>query len=125
MASNRASLAAELMFVGEQPGDVEDRKGEPFVGPAGHREEVRKMAPCRGVICLLAKLGSGPSAAPPLSWGQAPMFEHDGLGRLGLGLAHDRRVVRALPADVERRVRLSPIDRRCGQVNILHDALID
>jgi uracil-DNA glycosylase family protein len=26
---------AELMFVGEQPGDVEDREGEPFVGPAG------------------------------------------------------------------------------------------
>jgi uracil-DNA glycosylase len=25
----------ELMVVGEQPGDVEDRKGEPFVGPAG------------------------------------------------------------------------------------------
>ena len=23
------------MFVGEQPGDVEDRTGEPFVGPAG------------------------------------------------------------------------------------------
>jgi uracil-DNA glycosylase len=26
---------AELMLVGEQPGDVEDRRGEPFVGPAG------------------------------------------------------------------------------------------
>ena len=26
---------ATLMFVGEQPGDVEDRAGEPFVGPAG------------------------------------------------------------------------------------------
>lgn len=26
---------AELLFVGEQPGDVEDRRGEPFVGPAG------------------------------------------------------------------------------------------
>jgi uracil-DNA glycosylase family protein len=27
--------AARIMFVGEQPGDVEDREGEPFVGPAG------------------------------------------------------------------------------------------
>ncbi len=27
--------AARLMFVGEQPGDVEDRTGRPFVGPAG------------------------------------------------------------------------------------------
>src|SRR3954451_7634898 len=26
---------AEVMFVGEQPGDREDREGHPFVGPAG------------------------------------------------------------------------------------------
>jgi DNA polymerase len=26
---------ATVMFVGEQPGDVEDRQGRPFVGPAG------------------------------------------------------------------------------------------
>ena len=26
---------AEIMFVGEQPGDREDRQGRPFVGPAG------------------------------------------------------------------------------------------
>src|SRR5690606_9055739 len=26
---------ASVMFVGEQPGDQEDRQGEPFVGPAG------------------------------------------------------------------------------------------
>lgn len=29
------SAAADLMLVGEQPGDQEDRAGEPFVGPAG------------------------------------------------------------------------------------------
>ena len=29
------SPTARLMFVGEQPGDVEDVRGEPFVGPAG------------------------------------------------------------------------------------------
>jgi len=27
--------AARLMFLGEQPGDIEDRVGRPFVGPAG------------------------------------------------------------------------------------------
>jgi len=27
---------AELLLVGEQPGDQEDRQGHPFVGPAGH-----------------------------------------------------------------------------------------
>src|ERR1700755_900828 len=26
---------ASIIFVGEQPGDVEDRQGHPFVGPAG------------------------------------------------------------------------------------------
>lgn len=26
---------ARIVLVGEQPGDVEDRRGEPFVGPAG------------------------------------------------------------------------------------------
>jgi uracil-DNA glycosylase family protein len=29
------SRNAEAMFVGEQPGDYEDREGRPFVGPAG------------------------------------------------------------------------------------------
>ncbi|MBL1099294.1 UdgX family uracil-DNA binding protein [Streptomyces coffeae] len=29
------SPSARLMLVGEQPGDQEDRQGEPFVGPAG------------------------------------------------------------------------------------------
>jgi len=28
--------SARIMLVGEQPGDVEDIKGRPFVGPAGH-----------------------------------------------------------------------------------------
>jgi DNA polymerase len=29
------SRDADVMFVGEQPGDYEDREGKPFVGPAG------------------------------------------------------------------------------------------
>ena len=29
------SPKSEVMFVGEQPGDQEDRAGAPFVGPAG------------------------------------------------------------------------------------------
>jgi uracil-DNA glycosylase len=29
------SSKAEVMFVGEQPGDQEDKQGKPFVGPAG------------------------------------------------------------------------------------------
>jgi DNA polymerase len=32
----RGPAGAAIMLVGEQPGDREDRTGEPFVGPAGH-----------------------------------------------------------------------------------------
>jgi len=32
----RGSAGARLMLVGEQPGDQEDQRGLPFVGPAGH-----------------------------------------------------------------------------------------
>ncbi len=38
----RGAAGARLMLVGEQPGDVEDTKGLPFVGPAGH-ELVRAL----------------------------------------------------------------------------------
>jgi len=31
----KGPVPARVMLVGEQPGDVEDRRGEPFVGPAG------------------------------------------------------------------------------------------
>ena len=33
--SSAGSAAARVAFVGEQPGDQEDRAGAPFVGPAG------------------------------------------------------------------------------------------
>ncbi|HVV76960.1 MAG TPA: UdgX family uracil-DNA binding protein [Mycobacteriales bacterium] len=32
---SKGAVGARLVFVGEQPGDIEDRRGEPFVGPAG------------------------------------------------------------------------------------------
>lgn len=32
----RGDEHARVVFVGEQPGDMEDQKGLPFVGPAGH-----------------------------------------------------------------------------------------
>src|SRR5688500_4502870 len=32
---SRGRAAARIALVGEQPGDQEDRAGEPFVGPAG------------------------------------------------------------------------------------------
>ncbi|HVW80862.1 MAG TPA: UdgX family uracil-DNA binding protein [Mycobacteriales bacterium] len=32
---SKGPVSARLVMVGEQPGDIEDRRGEPFVGPAG------------------------------------------------------------------------------------------
>jgi DNA polymerase len=32
---SKGPVGARMVFVGEQPGDIEDRRGEPFVGPAG------------------------------------------------------------------------------------------
>jgi uracil-DNA glycosylase len=32
---SRGAVSSRVVLVGEQPGDVEDRRGEPFVGPAG------------------------------------------------------------------------------------------
>jgi len=41
-----------LMFVGEQPGDVEDREGKPFVGPAGRllRELLEEVGIAEGDV---------------------------------------------------------------------------
>lgn len=33
--SDRSRPRAEMMMIGEQPGDLEDKEGHPFVGPAG------------------------------------------------------------------------------------------
>ena len=33
----RGDANARIVLIGEQPGDQEDRRGEPFVGPAGAR----------------------------------------------------------------------------------------
>jgi DNA polymerase len=35
VVSGEGPARARIMLVGEQPGDQEDRKGHPFVGPAG------------------------------------------------------------------------------------------
>jgi uracil-DNA glycosylase family protein len=47
-------VGAEIMFVGEQPGDVEDREGEPFVGPAGRllREALAEAGIDAGAVYL-------------------------------------------------------------------------
>ncbi|WP_086785999.1 uracil-DNA glycosylase family protein, partial [Streptomyces caniscabiei] len=46
--------SARLLLVGEQPGDQEDRQGEPFVGPAGRL--LRRALPVLLVPWLLAEL---------------------------------------------------------------------
>ena len=46
----RGAASARVLLVGEQPGDQEDKAGEPFVGPAGRRihekPSAREVAAC-------------------------------------------------------------------------------
>ena len=50
----RGAAHAKVVFVGEQPGDVEDRQGLPFVGPAGRllREAVDDAGIDPGDVCI-------------------------------------------------------------------------
>src|SRR4051794_41918060 len=54
---------AELMVVGEQPGDKEDQEGEPFVGPAG-----------RLLDRALSEAGGGPGRGLPADVGKHLRF---------------------------------------------------
>ncbi len=45
--AGEGSAKAPLLFVGEQPGDQEDRQGKPFVGPAGRL--LREMLAAAGI----------------------------------------------------------------------------
>ena len=67
---------ARIVFVGEQPGDQEDRKGEPFVGPAGrlldralergrHRPPRRLRDQRRQALPVHARPASAASTSPP------------------------------------------------------------
>ena len=71
---------ARIVFVGEQPGDQEDRKGEPFVGPAGqaarpgarrrrHRPPRRLRHQRREALPVHAE---GQAADPPDARARAP-----------------------------------------------------
>ena len=53
---------ARLMFVGEAPGEVEDRVGRPFVGPAGEKldEMIAAMGLRRGEVYIANVLKSRP-----------------------------------------------------------------
>lgn len=49
---------AQLLFIGEGPGPVEDYKGFPFVGPAGKflREEIKKIKPKPGLNYMFTNI---------------------------------------------------------------------
>jgi DNA polymerase len=57
-----------VMLVGEQPGDEEDRRGEPFVGPAGRllrvRDDAEREAAFKSLVRDLALLRSTARATP-------------------------------------------------------------
>ncbi|WP_444950373.1 uracil-DNA glycosylase family protein [Micromonospora ureilytica] len=71
----RGDESARVVLVGEQPGDMEDQKGLPFVGPAGRllRRAVDDAGLEPGHLYLtnavaLVRVCIKPSTAPPMRW---------------------------------------------------------
>jgi DNA polymerase len=79
---------ARLMFVGEAPGEEEDRTGRPFVGPAGHKldEMIRAMKLSREDVYIANVL----KARPPDNRTPLP----DEAQKCGPYLAEQIRIIR-------------------------------
>jgi DNA polymerase len=68
---------AELMFVGEAPGEDEDRQGEPFVGRAGEllTKIIVAMGFARGDVYIANVLKCRPDVPPGVSGNRKPKAE--------------------------------------------------
>ncbi len=71
------SLDAKLMFVGEAPGEDEDRIGEPFVGKAGQllTKIIETMGFTRGQVYIANVLKCRPDMAPGVGGNRRPTSE--------------------------------------------------
>ncbi|EDY22293.1 phage SPO1 DNA polymerase-related protein [Chthoniobacter flavus Ellin428] len=68
---------AELMFVGEAPGEDEDRQGEPFVGKAGQllTKIIETMGFARGDVYIANVLKCRPDMPPGMPGNRKPKVE--------------------------------------------------
>ncbi len=68
---------AEIMFVGEAPGEAEDRAGEPFVGPAGQllTRVIQAMGLTRDTVYIANILKCRPDMPPGARGNRAPKPE--------------------------------------------------
>jgi DNA polymerase len=68
---------AELMFVGEAPGEDEDKQGEPFVGKAGQllTKIIETMGFARGDVYIANVLKCRPDMPPGMSGNRKPKAE--------------------------------------------------
>jgi len=66
---------AELMFVGEAPGEDEDKQGEPFVGKAGQllTKIIETMGFARGDVYIANVLKCRPDMAPGMPGNRKPL----------------------------------------------------
>jgi DNA polymerase len=110
------SADAEVVLVGEQPGDQEDRRGRPFVGPAGRLldqalgdAEIARLRPLvvvtLGATAGQALFGSSfritKSRGQRISWRPDP--DEDGTGELAVvPTVHPSSVIRLQGDDRER-----------------------
>ncbi len=75
MVFGEGNACARLMFVGEAPGEEEDRTGRPFVGPAGHKldEMIRAMKLSRQDVYIANVLKTRPPQNRPPLPGEAEL----------------------------------------------------
>jgi len=68
---------AELMFVGEAPGEDEDKQGEPFVGKAGQllTKIIETMGFSRGVVYIANVLKCRPDMPPGMPGNRKPKLD--------------------------------------------------
>jgi DNA polymerase len=71
------SPEADLMFVGEAPGEDEDKQGEPFVGKAGQllTKIIETMGYARGDVYIANVLKCRPDMAPGMPGNRKPKAE--------------------------------------------------
>jgi uracil-DNA glycosylase family protein len=85
--------SAKIVFVGEQPGDVEDRQGRPFAGPAGK-------------LLNRALLEAGIDRALAYVTNAVKHFKFEERGKRRLHKKPDRAEVKACRAWVEMEIQL-------------------
>ena len=69
----RGQMPADVLYIGEAPGEIEDTLGEPFIGPAGkHLDKILARVPSH-TYCIINVVACWPK--DPTGKTRAPVFD--------------------------------------------------